>query len=105
VLGADLLLGIWLEEGPDEVSTLDGLRSLCRLFTAPLKKKRGGHPRPGAAVQLQRSIHPGAWTAQTPSSDGLPDGRRKALRDVVVEDPDELRHETVATQRAIETAI
>src|SRR5690242_11284825 len=25
-------------------------------------KKRGGHPRHGAAVQLERSIHPAAWT-------------------------------------------
>src|ERR1044072_5610998 len=33
---------------------------------ASLKKKRGGHPRHGAAVQLVRSIHPGAWTAQRP---------------------------------------
>ena len=65
LLARDLLFGIELEEGTDEVSTHDDLRSLCRLFLSTLKKKRGGHPRHGAAVQLLASIHPGAWTAQT----------------------------------------
>ena len=119
LLARDLLLGIELEEGTDEVSTHDGLRSLCRCSTATLKKKRGGHPRHGAAVQLPRSIHPGAWTAQpgagvlgaVASADA---GRRQrrarhrsreAPRDVVLEDVDELGDEPVATQRAIEAAV
>ena len=63
LLSRDLLLGVELEEGTDEVSTHDGLRSLCRCLAA-LKKKRGGHPRRGAAVQLASTIHPGAWTPQ-----------------------------------------
>ena len=64
LLPRDLLLGVELEEGTDEVSTHDVLRSLCRCLVA-LKKKRGGHPRRGAAVQLTPTIHPGAWTPQT----------------------------------------
>ena len=52
LLARDLLLGVELEEGTDEVSTHDDLRSLCMFDPATLKKKRGGHPRHGAAVQL-----------------------------------------------------
>ena len=60
LLARDLLFGVELQEGTDEVTTHDGLRSMCetRISGPGSKKKRGGHPRPGAAVQLPRSIHP-----------------------------------------------
>ena len=66
LLTRDLLLRVELEEGAHEVSTHDRLLFCggCRITTGP-KKRRGGHPRHGAAVQLPIIIHPGAWTAQT----------------------------------------
>ena len=71
LLAGDLLFGIELEEGTDEVSTHDGLRSLCRLFTAPLKKKRGGHPRPE---------RPFSYAEYTPGSVDGSNARRRARR-------------------------
>ena len=66
LLTGDLLLRVELEEGAHEVSTHDRLLFCARCqATAGPKKRRGGHPRHGAAVQLRGSIHPDAWTAQT----------------------------------------
>ena len=62
LLFRDLLLGVELEEGTDEVSTHDGLRSLCRLFIAPLNKETWGSPTSGSGRSVGGSIHPGAWT-------------------------------------------
>ena len=41
LLPGDLLLGVELEEGTDEVSTHDGLRSLCRCQVAAQKETWG----------------------------------------------------------------
>ncbi len=61
LLAGDLLLRVQLKEGTDEVSTHDAPPT--RWFRiGPTIKKRGGHPRHGAAVQFRRSIHAGAWT-------------------------------------------
>src|SRR6266498_370462 len=38
------------------------LRAVMASCCAAQKKKRGGHPRRGAAVQLAGSIHPEGWT-------------------------------------------
>ena len=64
----------------------------CADVRSPLKKKRGGHPRHGAAVQLPRSIHPDAWTAQTGSGGALCTARRR---------PDRRAHRRILTQEAI----
>src|SRR4029079_9383403 len=77
----------------------------CADVRSPLKKKRGGHPRHGAAVQLPLIIHPGAWTAQTRASGGGNSRAGEALRDIVLEDLDDLGHQPVATKRAIEAAV
>src|SRR6476661_3961758 len=76
------------------------------------EKKRGGHPRRGAAVQFVASIHPDGWTLKRPSSGEAPSGRwsdgrgtRISLRDVVLEDVGEFGDEALATERAIESAI
>ena len=54
LLTGDLLLGVELEEGAHEVSTHDRLLFCARCqITAGPKKRRGGHPRHGAAVQLR----------------------------------------------------
>ena len=124
LLAGDLLLGVELEEGTDEVSTHDGLRSLCRSVSRPpLKKKRGGHPRRGAAVQLDWKYTPGSVDAQTwrpspharavvsagatwrPMRRSAAGARREPPRHVVLEDLDELRHEAVAAQRPVEPAV
>ena len=67
LLAGDLLLGVELEEGTDEVSTHDGLRSLLVVLWKRRSKQNVGvthvAERP---FSWTRSIHPDAWTAQTP---------------------------------------
>src|SRR5690349_10165999 len=84
------------------------------------KKKRGGHPRHGAAVQLDRKYSPGGVDDQ--SRGGRPKaGRRgRSARDegpsrqargriapvhIVLEDVDELLHEPLAAERPVEPAV
>ena len=64
LFAGDLLFGVELEEGTDEVSTHDGLRSL-HVQVAPLKKKRGGHPRHRSGRSVAAKYTPGSVDAQT----------------------------------------
>ena len=59
LLPRDLLLGVELEEGTDEVATHDASVRCCDCSGGADIKKRGGHPRHGAAVQLRRNYTPG----------------------------------------------
>jgi hypothetical protein len=90
LLARDLLFGVELEEGTDEVSTHDDLRSLCRYSAARLKKKRGGHPRRGAAFRLMRSIHPEGWTLNREDPQSRADADRRHT------DPPRRRHRDAA---------
>ena len=73
LLAGDLLLGVELEEGTDEVSTHDGLRSLCRYSWRRSKKNVGVTHVTERPFSWMGSIHPDAWTLKR----GAPDGERQ----------------------------
>ena len=115
LLAGDLLLGVELEEGTDEVSTHDGLRSLSMRSRERRSKRNVGvthvTERP---FSWTGSIHPDGWTPQTgrawraatPAVRVLRlAGRREPPRDVVLEDVDELGDEAVAAERPVELAV
>jgi hypothetical protein len=78
LLARDLLLGVELEEGTDEIAT-HGASSLLLKFHGADKKKRGGHPRHGAAVQFAREYTPPSVALST---EGVPDSQPAATSDV-----------------------
>ena len=58
LLAGDLLLGVELEEGTDEVSTHDGLRSLYRVVREPpLKNKTWGSPTSRSGRSVGREVY------------------------------------------------
>src|SRR5216117_3591495 len=81
---------------PTKSRLIDRLLSRrCQATAGPIKK-RGGHPRHGAAVQFAR-VYPGCVDGSN--------GRGEPPGDVVLEDVDEFRHQAVAAERPVEPAI
>jgi hypothetical protein len=66
LLARDLLLGVELQEGTDEVTTHDGLRSVCvSLWATGSKKETWGSPTSWSGRSVGRKYTPGGVDAST----------------------------------------
>ena len=86
LFAGDLLLGVELEEGTDEVSTHDGLRSLWVFVmgTAAQKQDVGVTHVTERPFSWTGSIHPDAWTLKREPSVGAPSQALGSNRSTVV---------------------